>query len=203
MKKHSRAWHSLPGAFVSRTCLLMMRSYVNFRWPLTAALLPLLLAGLFVLVVEAQGLVRYDPTYFTATYAERYDTPGAVVRALERALQTDDQALLAELQGLRRPASFETGSSMIFVMLWERSDRYISYLYLDMQTYERYVHYVEQRGDRWVVAPPDAYYYLHSGRWLTVFTPVALVWWLLEMVVILMMLVFRLSARLRARLISW
>lgn len=177
-----------------------MKSYLNLRWALAVALLPLVLAGLFVLMVKTMGLVRYNPAYFSETYAERYDTPGAVTRALERALQTDDQALLAELQGLRRTAAFETGPSLIFVTLLERDDRYFTYLYFDTQTYKRYVHYVEQMEGRWVVTPPDAYYYLHSGRWLVVFSPVATVWWLLEIVVTLGVLVYRLSARLRAQM---
>lgn len=123
-----------------------------------------------------------------------------MARALERVLHTDDRELLVELQGLRRPAALETSPNLIFVMLWEHNDRYISYLYFDMQTYERYMHYVEQVGGRWVVAPPDAYYYLHSGRWLGIFLPVAIVWWLLKIVVALAVWLFRASARLRARL---
>jgi hypothetical protein len=177
-----------------------MKPYVNLRWALAAALLPLVLAGLFVLVVQVQGLRRYDPAYFSGTYAERYDTPGAVARALEGALQTNDRALLAELQGLRRLAAFKTSPKLIFVMLWEHGDRYISYLYFEMDTYKRHVHYVEQVGERWIVSPPDAYYYLHSGRWLVVFTPLAIVWWLLEIVVTLAVLVYRLSARLRVQM---
>ena len=177
-----------------------MTRYVNLRWVLAAALLPLVLAGLFVLVVQVQGLRRYDPVYFSEVYAERYDTPGAVARALEGALQTNDRALLAELQGLRWLAAFKTSPKLIFVMLWERGDRYISYLYFEMDTYKRHMHYVEQVGERWVVSPPDAYYYLHSGRWLVVFSPLAIVWWLLEIVVTLAVLVYRLSARLRAQM---
>lgn len=177
-----------------------MTQYLNLRWFLAAALAPPVLAGLFVLVVQIQGIRRYDPAYFSETYAERYDTPGAVVRALESALQTNDRALLVELQGLRRPAAFETSPKLIFVMLWEHGDRYISYLYFDMGTYKRHMHYVEKVRGRWVVAPPDAHYYLHSGRWLLVFLPVAIVWWLLEIVVILGVLVYRLSARLRERM---
>lgn len=69
-----------------------------------------------------------------------------MARALERVLHTDDRELLVELQGLRRPAALETSPNLILVMLWEHNDRYISYLYFDMQTYERYMHYVEQVG---------------------------------------------------------
>ena len=177
--------------------MVKIQSYLNLRLVLAATLLPLVLAGLFVLGVKALDLTRYDPAYFTAEYAEQYDTPGAVARALEGALQTDDRELLAELQGLRRTAAFEANPKIIFIMLWERDDRYFTYMYLDMQTLRRHPHYVEKVKGRWVVTPPDAYYYLHSGRWLVVFTPLAIVWWLLEIVVILGVLVYRLSARLR------
>ena len=180
--------------------MVKVKPYVNLRWVLAAALLPLVLAGLFVLVVQVQGLRRYDPTYFSATYTERYDTPGSVARALEGALQADDRELLAELQGLRRLAAFKTSPKLIFVMLWEHGDRYISYLYFEMDTYKRHVHYVEQVEERWVVSPPDAHYYFHSGRWLVVFTPLAIVWWFLEIVVTLAVLVYRLSARLRVQM---
>lgn len=177
--------------------MVKIQSYLNLRRVLAATLLPLVLAGLFVLAVQVQGLVRYDLAYFTAEYAERYDTPGAVARALEGALQTDDRELLAELQGLRRTAAFETSPKIIFVMLWERDDRYFTYMYQDMQTLRRHPHYVEKVKGRWVVSPSDAYYYFHSGRWLGVFMPLAIVWWVLEIVVVLGLLVYRLSARLR------
>ena len=184
--------------------MVKVKPYVNLRWVLAAALLPLVLVGLFM-VVQVQSVSRYDPAYFSEVYAERYDTPGAVARALEGVLQTDDRALLAELQGLRRLAAFKTSPKLIFVTLvryttWERGDRYMSYLYLEMDTYKRHMHYIEQVGERWVVSPPDAHYYLHSGRWLVVFTPLAIVWWFLEIVVTLAVLAYRLSARLRAQM---
>ena len=175
---------------------------MSIRRVLAAALVPLILAGLFVLGGKAWGLMRYDPAYFTERYVERYDTPGAVTRALETALRNDDQALLAELQGMQRPAAFKTGPNMMFVMLWEQGDRYFTYLYSDAQTFERFPHYVEQVKGRWVVTPTGAYYYLHSGRWLRVFLPLAIVWWLVEAVVVLALWLYRVSACLRERMYS-
>jgi hypothetical protein len=115
-------------------------------------------------------------------------------------LRTGDEAMLAELQGLRWPAKFEPSPDMIFVMLWERTDRYITYLYFDMQTYERHPHYFEEVDGRWVVAPTDVAYYIHSGQWQRVFWPLAIVWWLLGAVAIGMVWLFRASAGARARL---
>jgi hypothetical protein len=174
--------------------------HVRFRWFLFVIAVPFVLLGLVVLAVKIYGLVRYDPGYFETPYLERYTTPGDVARALEGALQSDDRPLLAELQGLRWPAEFTTAPSMIFVMLWERTDRYFTYLFFDMQTYERHPHYFEEVQGRWVVSPADVYYYVHSGAWKRVFYPLATVWWLLGAVAIGGVWVFRASERMRARL---
>jgi hypothetical protein len=159
-----------------------------------------MLLGLYVLAVEIHGLVRYDPAYFTSEYTSRYDTPGAVARALESALQTGDGALLAELQGRRNAAKFHMSPNMMFVMLWEYTDRYYTYLYFDTDTYRRYAYHVEEMQERYVITHPDAYYYLHSGRWLVVFLPVALTWWSVETVVVLGVWIHRLSARARQKM---
>ncbi len=176
---------------------MKVKSYINFRWILLAALTPLAVAGLFVLGVKALDRVRYDPAYFTPAYAEQYSTPGGTARALEGALQTGDQELLAELQGLHRPVQFDANPKFTFVMMWERADPYITYFYIDMQSLERHMHYFEDVNGRWVVSPPDAHYYLHSGRWLIVLAPVAIFWWLLGAVAVLTVWVYRLSARQR------
>ena len=177
-----------------------MKLYVRPRWIALVVLLPFVLLALLVLIVEAYGLVRHEPAYFSDEHLEWYSTPGDAALALEGALQTGDDALLAELQGLRWPATFQTGPDIIFVMMWERADRYITYLYVDMQSYERHPHYFELVHGRWVVTPPDLYYYIHSGEWQRVFWPLAIVWWLLGAVAIGMVWLFRVSERARARL---
>ena len=131
---------------------------------------------------------------------ELYSTPGSVARTLEQALKSEDEALLRELQGLRWPAEFKMGPNMMFVMLLERTERYITYLYFDMQAYERQPHYFEEVDGRWLVAPPNAYYYIHSGQWQRVFWPLAIVWWLVGGVAIALVWASRASASFRARL---
>jgi hypothetical protein len=173
---------------------------IRFRWILGVLLVPFVLLGLAVLATRLYGLMRYEPAYFTETYLERYETPGSVVRALESALQTDDQLLLAELQGLRWPAQFRTSPSMVFAMLLERTDRYTAYLYFDMQTYERYPHYLEQVEGRWVVSPPDLYYYMNSGQWQSVFLPLSITWWISGLAFVIVVWVSRVFGRSRARL---
>lgn len=176
-----------------------MNVTLNWRMALAIMLLPLLLAGLFGLGAEIQGLLRFDQNYFTQAYIDQYDTSGSVARALEGALQTDDQDLLAELQGLRRPAAFETSPKLIFNMLWDRDERYTSYLYFDMDTFYRHMYYFEEAAGRWVVSPTNAYFYWHSARWLKVFLPVAVFWWVLGGVALLVVWVYNVAERQREK----
>jgi hypothetical protein len=154
-----------------------MRLRGILRWILAVAFLPFVVLGLLVLAVQLAARLRYDPSYFGQAYVERYSTPEAAVRALEQALQTNDEQLLAEVMGLRRTARFPTGHSLAFVRLWERTDRYRTYLYFDRETYERYLYPFEYVRGRWVVSPPDLYYTMRSGRWRGAFLPAALAWW--------------------------
>jgi hypothetical protein len=149
------------------------------RWVLAAAFLPFAVLGLLVLAAEALEPFRYDPAFFAEPYLERYSTAAATVKAMERGVRRGEPALVAELQGLRWPARFHTSPGMAFVMLWERSGRYSVYLFLDRLTYQRYLIPFEQVQGRWVAAPADLHYYLHSGRWHGFFLAVAGVWWLL------------------------
>jgi hypothetical protein len=176
----------------------MTRFIIRLRWILIVLLVPFVLLGVIVLAVSAYDLVRHDPAYFTDAYLEKYSTPGETARMLEGALQTGDEAFLAELQGLRWPARFEASPDMVFVRLWERNQRYVTYLYFDMQAYERHPHYFEEVDGRWVVAPTDVSYTRHSGQWRRVFWPLAIVWWMLGAVEIGLVWFFRTSARARA-----
>ncbi len=175
----------------------MKINLLDWRWILLITLLPLLAGLLFGGSVRLHGLVRYDEKYFTPQYQEKYAAPGMVARALAPALQEADETLLAELQGRSHPSTFQTGSSMIFIMLWEQNDPYYTYLYFDMDSYRRYPYYIEPVQGRWVVTTADPYYYLRSGEWLKFFTPLAIVWWLLAAVTLLGLWVYRLAARMR------
>ena len=174
--------------------------FVRLRWIVGVLLVPFVLLGLVVLAIDIYGLVRYEPAYFAEAYLERYGTPESVVRALEVALQTDDPLLLEELQGLRWPVQFRTSPNMVFAMLLERTDRYTAYLYFDMQTYERYPHHLEQVEGRWVVSPPDLYYYMNSGQWQSVFLPLSITWWISGLAIVIVVWVSRVFERSRAQL---
>jgi hypothetical protein len=173
---------------------------VRARWIVFVALAPFLVLGLLVLGARLYDLVRYDPAYFSDMYRETYDEPGETARTLETAIQTGNQALMAELQGARWPTRFEASPDINFVMLLDRTGDYITYLYFDKQHFERHPHSVRQVNGRWVVSPEDVPYYLNSGRWKRVFMPLAIIWWLIGFLLIGFVWIFRSSEQMRARL---
>ncbi len=168
------------------------------KWLVLAALGPLLASALFVALALAQGWQRYRADYFTERYLPRYASPGAVVTALERALNRGDFALQAELQGLRRPRDFGALAQMEMAVRLESSSGYEAYVFYDSARKTRHVFYVHAVRGRWVLAPEDGYFYLHSGRWLRVALPLALSWWLLELATMLARWGWGLGGRLRA-----
>lgn len=169
---------------------------------LVVLLVPFIGLGLLVLAVKLGALVRYDPVYFATDDVQDYGSSAIVARRLEQALQTGNQALLAELQGLRWPARFEAADTISFVKLWQREGRYVVYLYVDMHSYERYLYPFEQVRGRWAVAPEDVRYYLYSGRWKDVFFPVAIGWWILGAAAVGFVWLLRHSEFLRSRLLD-
>ena len=163
---------------------------------LVVGLVPFVLLGLVVSVAEVYGLVRYDPAYFSETYASQYDTPGAVAKALELALQTDNPTLLAELQGMRWPAQFGTSPTIRWVQLWERTDRYVTYLYFDASLLEPYTYHIEEVQDRWVVSSPDVCYFVESGAFKSFFLYFSSIWWASAIVTVGLVYLFSTSERL-------
>lgn len=182
--------------------LWQVRLPAAVRSLLVVLLVPFVALGVLVLAVKLGGLVRFDPAYFTAEYRDEYHAPPAVVRALEQGLQTGNEALLAELQGRRWPARFEMADTISFVRLWQREGRYVTYLYVDMHSYERYLYHLEQVRGRWTVAPEDVRFSLYSGRWKDVFLPLAAGWWALGAAVVGFVWLLRTSDSLHARLLD-
>lgn len=177
----------------------------NPRMALMLAAVPLVVAALYILIAALCGLpaLRYDPTYFSEDYRRRYDSPSAVVSALEDALQRGDRALMAELQGLRHPWTFVTSSNVRATILYEANDRYLSYLFWDTRTYDRFPYHVEKVNGRWVVAPQDAQYYLNTGRWRGTWLPLALIWWGVELTVLIAHLIDRIARRWRRETMAY
>ena len=154
-----------------------MTTKAALRTLLVVGLIPFVLLGLLVSAIKVYGLLRYDPAYFAEPLLTRYETPGVTAKALESALQTDDLQLLAELQGSRWPARFDTNPSIAWAQLWERTGRYVTYLYFDVSTDEPYLYHVEEARGRWVVSPPDLYYFVESGAYKRAFLDFLLTWW--------------------------
>jgi len=155
-----------------------MKQYHWIRLAL-AALIPLCAAGIFILIAHLQAWFRYDARYFTPEYQSSYESPGDVAVALESAIRTSNQVLYEELTGLRfEPHPIRHNPNLRLAILLDVDEiGYFQYLFFDVKTYERSAFYIKQVMDRWVVVPQDAYFYWDSGRWLAVFTPLALIWW--------------------------
>lgn len=155
-----------------------------------------------MLVVSIQAQFRYDPDYFTPRYQILYSSPRATIEALEKAIQTGDSIVYAELIGLRKkPSAVKHKPDIRLAMLMEVDDAgYFHYLFFDAKTYERSPFYLKKLPGRWVVVPQDAYFFLDSGKWLVIFTPLALIWWSLLIVVELAIFIHRYAARVRESL---
>jgi len=168
-----------------------------YLW-IVLAVLPLIVAGLYGTLVNLHLYFRYDEDYFQDSYNQKYQAPGPVALAVEKAIQTGDSALFQELSGMRRSFKIEANPDVVFTVLLDVDDRgYFHYLYLDMSNYRRSTYYIKQVGERWVVVPDDLYFFWDSGLWWDVFLPIALVWWVVLTVVWLVVFVYRISSRIR------
>ena len=176
-----------------------MTAKVALRSLLVVGLMPFVVLGLLVSLVKVYGLVRHDPSYFSGTYRAQYATPGAVAKALESALQNGDLSLMAELQGLRWPSTFDTGPAITWVQLWERTDRYVTYLYYDVSTNEPYLYHMEEVRGRWVVSPSDLCHFIDSGAYKSRFLTFSLLWWASSLVTLGLVHLLSTSERFGAR----
>ncbi|MBC8509385.1 MAG: hypothetical protein H8D34_31430 [Chloroflexi bacterium] len=167
---------------------------------IAVVLVPLIIAGIYILGVQIHSLFRFDQAYFAPEYQETYFSPGMVAIALEQALQNGDTQLYAELTGLKRETGEMTPKpDLHFSILVEVDERdYFHYMYFDFDTFLRDTHYVKEVNGRWVAVPQDAYFYLDSGQWLKVFGPVAASWWVLLLAIAIMKMLSRMGSRTRA-----
>jgi len=142
-------------------------------------LLPIAVATLLLLYYAMARGLRYDEAFFSPEYQARYNDIAGLLDDLERALRTGDQELLAAVRGTRgMPRSFAANPNVRFSVFLDKQGEYLNYLYFDTTNYRRYHEPVRQVDGRYVVAPLDLYYFMDSGRWLQVWGPLAVLWWL-------------------------
>ncbi len=175
-----------------------MKSRTVYIW-IGLFLLPLIAAGIFILALRLQGLIRYDPSYFTEHYQELYPSPGAVASAIELALHNNTPSVFVELTGLRHKIRPPQANPDIHLMVVLRvtDSGYYQYLFFNVKTYERIVYHIKKVDGRWVMVPRSPYYFLDSGDWLLFFIPAATIWWSLLAVVAVGTAIYRLAARFR------
>ena len=169
------------------------------RWILGLALVPFIAALLYIAVAYVQGISRYDESLFTPAYQDTYEAPYRVSGDLEKAIQTGDEELYNVLTGLQQKRSIpEVNPDIIYGVLLEVDEQdYFHYMFIDKHTYRRSMYYLEEVNGRWVVAPEDVHFHYHSGRWMKVFLPATIVYFLLLFVIALAVGVFRVSRDIR------
>jgi hypothetical protein len=180
---------------------LNISRFLNWRTFLVLLIAPLVVIGFAFMLAWVQSLVRYNPTYFTVEYQERFDSPQNLLNELEIALQTGDEALMSELQGTRFTTSdLVPRPNIRFVMLLDRHGSYTNYLFHDAVNFHRYMAYIKVENGRYVVVPPGLYYYFDSGKWNEVFVPPVVMWWSTLLVSTAGIGIYRLLARERKRM---
>jgi hypothetical protein len=161
-------------------------------------LLPFALLALAFLVKWVQGLVRYDPVYFSAEYLERYEVPSGLLTDAETALRQGDAALFAQIQGTRQaPRGVEPLPNVRFLIYWDQYGKYSDYLFMDTRNYHRYMQHVKLFRGRYVSVPEGFYYYLDSGRWTYIFGPLLAIWWLIVILFTIGVWIYRSMAAVR------
>jgi hypothetical protein len=181
-----------------------MTSSKLIDWPYVIGLLalPVVLVALLLLGGELLRIGRYDPAYFAPEYLEFYDTPGAVLADLERALHQGDQQLMDQLLATRRRSPpLRPRPTVEFVFLAGMEGDYLEYLFLDRQDYSRVIQYVRPENGRYIAAREDFYFYMDSGKWVDVAGPLAASWWIVVLLFTGGVYVYRRLAL--ARLAMW
>jgi hypothetical protein len=164
-------------------------------------LLPVLITGASFLIAQIQALTRYDPGFFTPDYQSRYQQPSQIIEDIETAFQTGSNDLMAELQGTYlRPANFQEKPNMVFVTSLDRTGEYYNFLFNDSVTFHRFMARVKMHDGRYVLIPEGLYYYFDSGRWINVFGPPAIIWWVIVLILTVATAIYRWMARIRKQI---
>jgi hypothetical protein len=156
------------------------QAFIDWQYVFGLVILPFFLLALAYLISLIQGVVRYNPDYFTQEYLDRYAVKRDLLNDLEAAINQGDGLLLAEVQGSRSvPQNLEPLPNVHFSIYWDRDNKYADYLYMDTQNYHRYMQYLRWVRGRYVRVPEGLYYYMDSGNWIHFFGPLYAVWLLI------------------------
>lgn len=151
------------------------------------ALAPLAVTAAYLVIAPMQVGDRFDPAYFTDDYRQKYRDPRQTVSILVEAMRANDQAALAELEGLRNYLPVPTNPTMEYQLILETNNpRYFRANLFDRETYRGYAFNIGLINGRWVVFPSsDNFYYFDSGQWRAIMLPLSIVWWVVEAVLII------------------
>lgn len=177
------------------------RKLLDLPYVIGLMLLPIILAGVFLLATWISGLIRYDPALFSAEYQKRYAVPSPLLGELEKALRNGDEALMAQLQGTRRAqANLEPLPNVRFLIFWDSHGEYTDYLFMDTRNYLRYLQHLRLVDGRYVRVPDGAFHLADSGRWKSFFGPLAGIYWLLVIIFTLCVWIYRLMSAYRQKI---
>jgi hypothetical protein len=179
------------------------QAFIDWQYVVGLVLFPFLLLALAFLVSFIQGVVRYNPAYFTQEYLDRYAIKAELLHDLETAINQGDGLLLAEIQGTRSvPRNLEPLPNVHFLIYWDRDGKYDEYLFMDSQNYHRYMQYLRKAKGRYVRVPEGLYYYMDSGNWIHIFVPLLVIWWVLVALFTLGIWIYRSMAAVRKEMYS-
>jgi hypothetical protein len=176
---------------------------INWKVVFFLLAVPILATGAVFVITFVQGQVRYNPEYFAEEYIERYQALNNFIIDLETAYKDGDENLVAVLQGTRATPEFVPPNPNIqFSFILNRQGDYENLIFWDTVTYVREVQHVKMVKGRFVLVPESLYYYVDSGIWPTVFTPPALYWWSIVLVITIGLWIYRFLGKVRKEIFT-
>ncbi len=179
------------------------KKLIDWSYVLGLMVLPPVVLVLLFLIAGIQGLLRYNPAYFTQEYLARYSQRVSVINDLENAIEKGDAGQMAIIRGTRQvPSGLKPLPDVHFTIFWDQEGKYWNYLFQDTSTYTRYMQHLRLVNGRYVVVPENLYFYMDSGLWKTFFFPLAIVWWVIVALFTLGTWLYRAMIRVRKEMYS-
>ncbi|KAA3645026.1 MAG: hypothetical protein DWQ07_16655 [Chloroflexi bacterium] len=147
------------------------------------ALLPLLFAGIYILLVSPQERDRFDAQYFDTGFQQKYAGFADVLEAGQSLASSPEDGLYRELTGLTVPGTVPenslNGDVRYFRLPDDEPPDYRIIRYYEHLGKRSVVHYYTEVDGRWVLVPRDAYFYYDTGLWLQTWMPLTVTWWII------------------------